>query len=246
MHISDTIGEFIPEQSPAIKKMPQLDLLARQMVDLYSDCVRQVINDDEVIFHVVPMPEMMGSHYVFTVADGEEELANDIERILGVEVGPDDCITMLGQMMLGIERNEDEMMRIVLADIALHLNKLWPVADKTSGWMGSYIGYASIASIIASAHDVLKMLAPQGVVVEDIKDTSEKALFADKRFKDPKLEIPQNRPVLDAIELVCDKAHETQGCFITLPNTSRNLRNAAKALFIETIDGMTQPLRTVI
>lgn len=246
MHIIDTIGHFTPHQSPTIKKTPQLDLLARQMVDLYGDCIRQVINDDEVIFHLVPMPDMKGSHYVFSVSDGEDHLADDVEGILGVDVGPDDCIVLLGQMILGVERNEDEMMQIVLADVAVHLDRLWPVADETAGWMGAYIGFAAIASIIASAHDVLKMLAPQGLVVEQIKLTSEKAILADKRLRDPKLEIPQNRPAFEAVYLVCDKANETQGCFITLPNTARNLRNAAKALFIETVDGMSQPLRTVI
>lgn len=246
MHIIDTIGIFTPQQAPAIKKAPQLDMLARQMVDLYSDCIRQVINDDEVMYHLVPMPEMTGSHYVFTIADGEDELANDVERLLGVEIGPDDCVVLLGQMMLGVERNEDEMMQIVLADIAVHLDRLWPVADETAGWMGAYIGYAAIASIIASAHDVLKMLAPQGIVVEEVKITSEKAILSDKRIRDAKLEIPQNRCAFEAIYLVCDKALESQGCFLTLPNTSRNLRNAAKALFIETVDGMNQPLRTII
>ncbi|NTF17460.1 hypothetical protein G6L37_03435 [Agrobacterium rubi] len=246
MHSIDTIGDFKVNQDPTIKTGTQLDLLALQMVDLYSDCVRQVINDDEVRYHLVAMPEMAGSHYVFSVCAGEEDLADDVERLLGVEIGPDDCIVLLGREMLGKERNEDEMMKIVLADMALHLDRLWPVADETSGWIGSYIGYAAIASIIGSAHDVLKMLAPHGAVVEEIKTTSEEALMADKRFRDPKMEIPQNRLAFEAIDLVCDKALETQGCYITLPNTSRNLRNAAKSLFIETVDGMSQPLRTVI
>lgn len=246
MHITDTIGKFTPHQSPTIKKAAQLDLLALQMVDLYSDCVRQVISDDEVIFHLLPMPEMEGSHYIFTVADGEDDLADDVENVLGVNVGPDDCIVLLGKMLLGVERNEDEMMQIVLSDIAVHLDRLWPVADETVGWVGDYIGYAALASIIASAHDVLKMLSPPGIAVEEIKTTSENALLADKRIRDPRLEIPQNRPAFEAIEQICDRALETQGSYLTLPNTSRNLRSAAKALLIEVVDGMSQPLRTVI
>ncbi len=247
MHTTDTIGEFKVSQVPAIKVGGQLSHLARQMGDLYQDCIRQVICDDEVQFHVVMMPEMTGSHYVFSAnAPEEEELVNAVESILGVEVGQDDCIVLLGREMLHKERNEDEMMEIVLADISMHLDRLWPVADPTCGWIGSYIGVAALASIIACSHDVLKMLSPPEALVTRIKDMASNAIRHDKRLRTPKLEIPQNRAAFEAIEMVCDHAFETQGSYLTLPNTARTLRNAAKSVFIETVDGMSQPLRTLI
>jgi hypothetical protein len=248
MHTTDTnVGKFKVPQSPAIKVGAELEPLARQMGDLYEECIRQVISDDEVRFHVVRMPEMTGSHFVFSAnAPEEEDLANAVENIFGVEVGPDDCIILLGRELLLQDRNEDEMMEIVLADIALHLDRLWPVADSTCGWMGSYIGVAALASIIACSHDVLKMLSPPDALVNRIKDLASDAIRHDKRLRTPKLEIAQNRSAFDAIEMVCDHAYETQGAYLTLPNTARTLRNAAKSVFIEIVDGMAQPLRTLI
>jgi hypothetical protein len=248
MHTTDTKAEkYQVPLKPTIKVGTELDPLARQMGDLYKECIRQVISDDEVRFHVVLMPEMTGSHYVFSANVAEEEdLANAVENILGVDVGPDDCIVLLGREMLRKDRNEDEMMEVVLADIALHIDRLWPVADETCGWMGSYIGVATLASIIACSHDVLKMLSPPEALVTRIKDMASNAIRNDKRLRTPKLEIPQNRAAFDAIEMVCDHAFETQGVYLTLPNTARTLRNAAKGVFIETVDGMPQPLRTII
>jgi hypothetical protein len=248
MHITETKKEkYKVPQRPTIKVGTELDPLARQMGDLYKECIRQVISDDEVQFHVVMMPSMTGSHFVFSanVAE-EEELSNAVENILGVDVSPDDCIVLLGREMLRTERNEDEMMEIVLADISMHLDRLWPIADPTCGWMGSYIGVATLASIIACSHDVLKMLSPPDALVTRIKDMASNAIRHDKRLRTPKLEIPQNRVAFDAIEMVCDHAFETQGSYLTLPNTARTLRNAAKSVFIETVDGMSQPLRTLI
>jgi hypothetical protein len=215
------------------------------MGDLYSECIRQIINDDEVLFHVVMMPEMTGSHFVFS-ANEEEDLADGIEAILGVEIGPDDCIVLLGQQILLEERNEDEMMEIVLADVALHLDRLWPVTDETVGWMGRYIGAAAIASVIACSHDVLKMMSPADALVSRIKDMATKALLNDMRVLTPRLEMAQNRPSFEAIELVCDSAFDTQGCYLTLPNTARTLRNSAKCMFLEVVDGMSEPLRSLI
>lgn len=246
MHIEDAIGKFDVGQMPSVKT-GHIDPLALQMGDLYSECVRQVISDDEIRFHVVLMPDMTGSHFLFAAgAPEEEDLANDVEMILGIDIGPDDCIVLLGRQMLQIERNEDEMMEIVLGDIALHIDRVWPVADRSSGWMGSYIGYAAISSIIASAHNVLKMLAPSDALISRIKDRAEEGLKGDKRIRCAYRELAQNRPAFEAIEMVCDTAHETQGCYMTLPNTARNLRNTAKTLFIETVDSMGRPFRTVI
>lgn len=254
MHSTATLGKFDQKryvsQAPKIRTGAKVGLLARQMGDLYSECIRQVISDDEVKFHVVMMPEMSGSHFVFSAnVPEEEDFADGIEAILGIDIGPDDCIVLLGQQMLQTERNEDEMMEIVLADVALHLDRLWPVTDATAGWMGRYIGVASIASIIACSHDVLKMMSPADAIVTRIKDMATKAILNDVRvlrFHAPHLEMAQNRQTFEAIELVCDNAFDTQGCYLTLPVTARTLRNTAKSMFLEVVDGMSEPLRTLI
>ena len=243
----DTIGKFKVKQVPAIVPEHEVDGLAYQMAALYKECLAQVIGDDEVRFHVALMPEMTGSHYVFSANSREEEdLADAIEAILGVEVGADDCIILLGREMLSRDRDEDQMMEIVLSDIAVHIDRVWPVADTTAGWVGSYIGSAAIASIIASAHDVLRLLSPPEALVNRIKDMMTDGLLNDRRIRNALVELAQNRPAFEAIENVCDMALSTSGGHISLPTTARNLRNTAKKLYLEVVDELPQPLRTVI
>lgn len=247
MRNNDTVEVFNVFHVPVIKSREEVSLLARQMGDLYRECVGQVLRGEEVRFHIVKMPDMTGLHYVYGARNEEDEgFIGDIEKILGVEVKENDCVVLLGREMLSVERNEDEMMEIVLMDIAVHLDRLWPVADVTTGWIGHYIGRAAIAAIIASAHDVLKMLTPEDALVSRIKDMAGDGLLNDNRIKSPQQETKQNRPAFDAIDLVCEQARETQGCYLTLPVTARQISNTAKSLFLDVVGGMKVQPRGLI
>lgn len=222
---------------PAILKSGEVGLLAQQMYDLYVDCLRQVIRDDHIQFHVAMMPALTGGRQIHTVrGEQDEDFATDVATVLGTEIADNDCIVLLDEEILSVARDEDQMLEKVLFDVAHHLERVFPVADKASGWPGQYIGAAAIAAVIASSHDVLKMLTPSEVLINRIKNEAQNAMTNDIRVVDRVLAAITNRPADEAIERVCDLAMDTQGDYLTLPVTCSQIAQTAKRLFHEVVD----------
>jgi hypothetical protein len=221
---------------PAILKSGEVGLLAQQMYDLYTDCLRQVVADENVRFHVAIMPSLT-SRQIHTVrGEQDEDFATDIAAILNTEIADNDCIILLDTEILSVGRNEDEMLEKVLFDVGLHLQRVFPVEDGASGWVGHYIGAAAICSVIASAHDVLKMLSPAETLINRIKDEAQNGVLNDFRVIDRAIDAKRNRPALEAIEEVCDRSLATHGGYLTLPATCYQIAQTAKQLFHEIVD----------
>jgi hypothetical protein len=221
---------------PAILKSGEVGLLAQNMYDLYTNCLRQVVADDNVRFHVAMMPSLTARQIHTVRGEQDEDFATDMAAILDTEIADNDCIILLDAEILSVARDEDQMLEKVLFDVGLHLERIFPVEDGASGWVGQYIGAAAICSVIASAHDVLKMLSPAETLINRIKDEGHKAMLNDFRVIDRAVWGKRNRPAQEAIEDVCDMALATHGGYLTLPTTCYQIAQTAKQLFHEIVD----------
>lgn len=223
-------------QVPAICKTGEVGLLQQQMYDLYTDCLRQVIDDENIRFHVAMMPSLKARQIHTVRGEQDEDFATDMAAILQTEIADNDCVIFLDAEILSIPRDEDQMLEKVLFDVGLHLERIFPIEDGASGWVGQYIGAAAICSVVATAHDVLKMLSPPDSLINRIKDEAQNAMLNDIRVVDRAVEAKRNRPAQEAIEEVCDRALATHGGYLTLPASCYQIAQTAKQLFHEIVD----------
>lgn len=210
--------------------------------DLYLECCRQVIRPDDFTIHALMMPAMAGSTIVYTVEESEG-MAEEVEALTGNEVCEGDMVVVLGRDLLDGDLGENEMLEMALADIANHINSVWPTADRTSGRIGRHIGWAAVAGIIAGSHPVLRLLEPNDAVMDRIKDAAGDGIIAEikGRTKDDRQAVLQNRPAMEAVETVCNQALETYGNYISLPATGLTIAAAAKSTFLSAVDSMVHP-----
>lgn len=221
---------------PSIETDARPGSLAQQMFDLYKNCLGQVIADENIRFHVAMMPSLTARQIHTVRGEQDEDFATDMAAILKVEIADNDCIILLDAEILSVPRDEDQMLEKVLFDVGLHLERVFPVEDSASGWVGQYIGAAAICSVIASAHDVLKMLSPAEVLINRIKDEAQIAMLNDIRVVNRAQEGKRNRPAQNAIEEVCDMALATHGGYLTLPTNCYNIAQTAKQIFHDVVD----------
>jgi len=207
--------------------------------DLYLECCRQVIRSDDFNIHALMTPGMAGTSIVY-VAEDEEGLAEEVEALTGAEVEEGDMVVLLGRDILEGDHGETEMLELALGDIAGHINRIWPAADRTSGKLGRHIGWAAVAGIIAGSHPVLRLLEPNDTIMERIKDTAGDGIVAEirGRTKDDRQAVLQNRPAMEAVENICNEALETYGNYISLPATGSAIATAAKSVFLSAVDSM--------
>lgn len=207
--------------------------------DLYLECCGQVIREDDFKVHALMMPTMAGAAIVYAV-DEEEGMADEVSALTGAEVNEGDMIVVLGRDLLEADFGENEMLEAALANIAGHINRIWPVADRTSGRLGRHIGWAATAGIIAGSHEVLRMLEPNDAVMDRIKDMAVNGIVLEirGRTRDDRQAVLQNRPAMEAVENVCNQALETYGNYISLPATGADIAAAAKSVFLSAVDSM--------
>lgn len=215
--------------------------------DLYIECCRQMVRADDFGIHVLMMRNMKGASMTLHV-DGDSSLTEDVAALTGAKVAEGDMVVMLGEDLLNGDLSEDEMMEVALADIARHIDHCWPVADKSTGWLGSHLGWATVAAVIAGAHAVLRMFEPADAVMSRIKDAAGKVIVDETRFRhsDARLAALQNRPALEAVENVCDQAFKTHGDYLSLPAKGAAIADAAKSIFMEAVDCMVTPPKTIV
>lgn len=211
------------------------------MRDLYKECVSQLINQGSMKFHVLMMPSMMGNHFTYAMRD-EDGFDQAIADLLNVQVLRSDCVVILGHDILTSDLSEDQMMEIVIADVALHIDRLSPVADKSTGWVGSYIGWSTVAAVLAAAHPVLRMLEPEIFLNDRIKNAGIISIIQDQRT--PKSDSQKHRAAFQAIEEICTMVDDEKGGFITLPATGAEISSAAIAFFHEVVNRMENPPRS--
>lgn len=216
-------------------------------VDLYKECCGQVVRADDFGVHVLMMPGLKEPTLVIP-ADDHDDFGSEVARLTGKEVEAGDMIVLMGDAFADEEWGENEMMEVVLSDVAEHINTLWPVADRSTGWIGTHIGWAAVASVIAGAHQVLRMLDPCDAVIDRIKDATGKGIVDELKFRasDPRQSMLQARPAMEAVESVCAQALETHGDYLSLPTNGRAIANAAKAIFLDAVDGMVQAPKAIL
>jgi len=234
-----TVAAYVPEA--AATKIQKANL------DLYRECVGQILEDWEMQVHVLMMPEMRGTNLVYT-ADEEEDIAASVEAITGTQVGALDMIVVIGKDLLDREVGEDEMLEIAMNDLAVHLDKLWPVADRTAGWAGKHIGWAAVAATISGAHGVLRLLEPAEAIMERIQDAANSGMVGEIRMKSGKMELmmEQNRTAFEAVRVICRTAFDTYGDYLPLPADGRRIAETAKAIFLQSTDSLPASPRGVL
>lgn len=222
--------------------------IAASMQSLYKECIAQIIKDDNITFHVMMMPGMIGQHFTYALRD-ELELAQDCANILDVDIHANDCLVILTHDILSNDISEDSMMRIVLSDIALHMRRLYPVTDKECDWCGPSVSWAAIASVIAAAHPIIRTFPgimpgqdtdDMSVITfnEEIANRACQAIRDDHWSKTPHLDIDQRRPIEDVIAHICDISANNRGGYLTLPATAAEIHSVACEHYYEAINDM--------
>lgn len=226
------------------------------MQTLYKECIAQIINDDNVTFHVIMMPGMTGHHFTYALRD-ELELAQDCANLLDVDIHADDCLVILGHDILTNDISEDAMMRIVLSDIALHMRRLFPVTDQECGSYGPSVSWAAIASVIAAAHPIIRTFpglmvgqnadeVPVITFSEEIANCATRAIRDNHRSKTPHLDVGNRRPIEEVIAHVCDISASTRGGYLTLPATVAEIHTVACEHYHEAVNCMGYTPRSLI
>lgn len=239
-----------PSQMTATPYVPSEETLRSHQanISLYRECYDQIIRDPNIKLHILPMPQMDGLTTTYTI-DQEIEFAQAIANLLEHSVGTDDMIVVAGKELLNGEFTEDEMLEVVLGDLALHLNKLYPVADRTSGKLGTHIGWAAVASVICSAHEILRMIEGDIKLLDRVKDASLQSMRNEIRFtgkNNVEMVCRQNSGHLKAVEQVCKKASATFGDYLSLPTTGASISVAAKNIFLGISDELPASLKLVV
>jgi len=217
----------ISDHSPAI-----------EMRDLYLECASHLVRDEAFRIHVLMMPDMHSDHFVVSAGD-DPDLDRAVERMTGNTVGPMDCIAVLGSDVLGMHRNEDEMTEIVLADIAQHINRLWPVADRSSGWVGPHLSLAAIRGMLTMAHPILRSTAGQTEAAHGIMADALKGMASHMyRYASVDGLRRENAPAVAAVDRICKRVAETNGEYLSLPVRITDIVDAGRALLSSVLDEM--------
>jgi len=231
----------VPSRSPKLKGhvfSVSDHSVAIEMRDLYLECVSHLVRDEAFRFHVLMMPNMKCDHFVVSAGD-DPEMDEAVERMTGKAVGPMDCIAVLGDDVLGMLRTEDEMTEIVVADIAQHVNRLWPVADRSSGWVGPHLSLAAIRGMITMAHPILRSMsgqseAAQGIMADTLKDMASHMY----RYASVDSLRRENGPAVAAVDQICKRVAETNGEYLSLPVRITDIVDAGRTLLSSVLDEM--------
>lgn len=217
--------------------------LALGMRDLYMECVSRILKDDSVRFHVIMMPSMTGDHYTYCMND-EEDMCHHVAELLNVDINHNDCVVVLGRDFLGNEISEDDMLQTVITDLALHLARISPVTERETGWYGKYIGWAAVASVVSAAHPIIRALGATSYLNDCIKNAANKSILA-HQTRASEFAADLNRCAFEAIERVCDLAHEECGGYISLPTTAAEISEVATAYYHEAVNSMAMVPRVI-
>jgi len=212
--------------------------IALEMRDMYLECVSHLLQDDMFGFHVLMMPGMWGEHFVVAAGD-DPDLDEAVERMTGTPVGPMDCIAVLGRDVLTKRRNEDEMTELVANDIAKHVNRLWPMAERSTGWVGSHLGRAAVAGMLTMAHPILRGAAYLADVTSRLKSNALGTMVTEEyRYTSVEGLRRENGPAVEAVDRICDRAAATNGEYLSLPVRVADLIDAGRSLLSTVLDDM--------
>lgn len=217
--------------------------LALGMAALYQECVAQILKDESVRFHVLMMPTMTGDHYIYSMRD-EEDMCQHVANLMNVNIYDNDCVVILGQDFLENEISEDEMMKVAIGDVALHLGRISPICPET-GWYGQNIGWGAIGSVIVCSHPMVRALSDTNLLNERIKNGAINSIIADHRSKAAEGYREQNRCAFEAIERICDRSQEECGGYISLPATAAEIVEIATGYYHEAINSMAMAPRVI-
>lgn len=233
--------------SPYVKESAATRVQAANLA-LYRECFSQIIRDDAFKLHVLMMPNMTGKNVVYT-ASNDEDMAASVAALTKVSVGPDDMVVIVGDDMLDGPLTEDDMLLLVMADVAQHIDCLHPVADRTLGKFGRHIGWAVVASVILGSHDLLRMVEDDMDLIDRVKKSAHNGIEKEARAKGPgdfNTVLDQNKNLMVAVDKVCDAAFETYGDYTSLPASGAVIAMAAKNLLQNVSNEMTGSLRAII
>lgn len=239
-------GHAIPRQVSFVKA-EEATPAQRAAMDLYLECCRQVVLEEDFGIHVLVMPGCPEPTTVYCPSE-EEAIGRALERLTGREVADGDMVVVLGDPVLDGNLSEDQMLELALADMASHIDRLWPIADRSTGWLGRHIGWAAVAGVMAGAHAVLRLMESADAVMERIKDAAGKGIVTEAlhRIGEERQCQLTARPALEAVENICDTAIETHGEYLNLPAAGRVIAEAAKTLFLDAVDSMVAAPRALV
>jgi len=209
--------------------------LAFEMRNLYLECVSHLLCDDTFRVHVLLVPGMWTDHFVVPATE-DPDLDQAVERFTGNSVGPLDMIVIMGKNLSTTARTEDEMTEIVVADISEHINRLWPIADRSSGWVGPHLGWACIAGMLTTAHPILK---EHGHGIDQIRAKTVSRVMSNRRYKSVQDFRDENGCSVVAINRICDRLVSTNGEYIAVPARVVDLVEAGRTMCCEIIDEMS-------
>jgi hypothetical protein len=236
MRIIDKRGRSEAFVCTGVVRAESAPKLALAMRNLYLSCVRQVVLDADVAFHAVLMPGMPGGHYLYS-SEASDDLDTDVAELLGVAIGHRDCIVVMGKDFLSVRRTREEMLAEVVSDVAFHLSRLMRVPDPSLGAAGHNIGWAATAATIIAAHDVIGFQRFKDILIDKVKDAAQGSLIGSQRPTALPGGAIGNRLDLELVERVCDRALETKGGFLTLPNEAREIADTARCILLDVVDG---------
>ncbi len=101
--------------------------LAAKMMDLYRESVEAILEDDTMVFHVLPMADVAKTFISSKGAD--PDLDKTAEAACGTTLNDMDCVVVLGSDVLGAQRSEEEMVEIAVGHIEQHINVIWPAIE---------------------------------------------------------------------------------------------------------------------
>ncbi|MGS4989928.1 hypothetical protein ACVDG9_18335 [Roseibium sp. RP-7] len=98
--------------------------IAIEMADLYRESVAAILEDDTMVFHVLPMTDVAGTFISSMGVD--PDLDKSAEAICGTTLNYMDCVVVLGSDILREHRTGEEMAEIAIGHIEQHINTVWP------------------------------------------------------------------------------------------------------------------------
>ena len=101
--------------------------LAAEMADLYRESVAAILEDDTMVFHVLPMTDVAGTF--ISSKGGDPDLDKSAEAICGTTLNDMDCVVVLGSDILREHLNDEEMAEITIGHIEQHINAVWTAAE---------------------------------------------------------------------------------------------------------------------
>ncbi len=222
----------------------QASALALGMASLYKECLSQIVKDENIAFHVLMMPTMTGHHYTYALQD-EEDLAQDIANLHNVVIRPNDCLVILGHDILNQDISEDEMLRIVLSDVAFHIRRLKQITHDKHSCHGKIISWAAITSVLVAAHPIMRTFTgiddsgPSIEVLtfkEEIRRRAVKALEIDRKYNALTPESMCEKIAAKIIGRVCAVSEKTKGGYISLPASIDQIQEVASELVFDAVN----------